>query len=197
MTGAVRTFVSRCSLVVRPINIWTGRPPAGSAVIVRLHESAKPPIRTSDGCYAFLDYPGRACTLTLSSPYYLPVELPLDLDSFEQPVPVIDVEMRPGRLYPPPAAATGFRFRVVDAGGSPLKSVDVNASISGRGKTAGDLRVTTWSDEDGFVLIPLRGPFPQTCAANVEFAFGGRKSQVEWKVEPGTVAEMADIRLGE
>lgn len=196
MTGAVRTFVSRCSLVVRPISLWTGRPPTGSALIVRLKELAKPPIRTTDGCYAFLDYPGRKCTLTMLSPYYLPVEMPLDLDSFEQEVPIVDVEMRPGRLYPPPAAAAGFRFRVLDAGGLPLKGVDVNASISGKGKTAGDIRVSTWSDNDGFVVLPLRGQLPQTCTANVEFAFGGRKSQVEWKVESGTVAEMPDVRLG-
>lgn len=196
MTGATRTFVSRCALVVRPTSLWTGRPPTGSALTVRLMESAKPPIRTSDGCYAFLDYPGRKCTLTMSSPYYLPIEMPLDLDSFAQQVPIVDVELRPGRLYPPPAASAGFRFRVLDAGGSPLKGVDVNASINGKSKAAGDVRVSTWSDEDGYVVLPLRGQLPSSCAAKIEFAIGELKSEVEWKVESCTVADMPDVRLG-
>jgi len=197
MTGAVRTFVSRCSLVVRPISMWTGQPPTGSALIVRLKESAKPPIRVSDGSYAFLDYPDRKCTLTIASPYYLPTEMPLELDAFDEQVPIVDVWLRPGKLYPPPAAAAGFRVRVLDKRGFPLGGVDVNALISGKGKAAGEIRLSTWSDENGLVIIPLRGQLPQSCTVKVEFAFGNRKTQAEWKAESGTVVDMPEIRLGE
>lgn len=196
MTGAVSTFVTRCSLVVRPVSLWTGRPPTGSSLIVRLKESARPPIRTSDGCYAFLDYSGRKCTLSITSPFYLTTEMPLDLDTFEQQVPIVDVILRPGRLYPPPAAASGFRFRVLSAEGVPLCGADVTASVSGKGKAAAQTHATTWSDEQGFVVLPLRGQLPQACTVSVEIAFGDRRMQAEWKAESGQVTDMPDVRFG-
>lgn len=195
MTGAVRTFVTRCSLVVRPVNLWTGRPPTGSALVVRLKESARAPIRTSDGSYAFLDYPGCAGTLLVTSPYYLTTEMPLDWSASEQSAPIVDIVLRPNRLYPAPAAATGFRFRVLDGSGSSTCGADVTASVSGKGKNADQLQITTWSDEQGFVVLPMPGRLPPSAAVRVNVAFGGRSAQAEWKTEPGSVIDMPDVRL--
>jgi hypothetical protein len=192
---ASRTFITRCSLVVRPISLWTGRPPADSALTVRLQQSARQPIRTSDGSYAFLDIPDRRCTLMVHSPHYLPVEMPLDLDQFEPPVPIVDVELRPNRLHPLPPAASGFRFRVVDQGGAGLKGADVSAKLVGKGISGGEAIVSTWSDEDGSVVLPLRGQLPANCTAEVEVAFGGKRIQASWKVEPYSVIRMPDVQL--
>lgn len=137
MNGSSRTVVTRCSLAVRPVDIWTGKPPGGSGLLVRLAESDRKPVRVSDGSYAFLDYPGRECTLLIGSPSYLPFELPLNLNNFESSVPIVTAALRPNRLYPHPAAATGFVFRITDAGGRPKARVSVSAFADDEGAVRG------------------------------------------------------------
>jgi hypothetical protein len=129
MTAASRTFVTRCSLVVRPFDLWTGQPPGNSALIVRLEETSRLPVRVSDGSYAFLDFPGRDCTLTIDSPFYLRMRIPIHLDSFAGQVPIVTVGLRPNRVYPPPSASSGFVFRVVDASGAPAAGANVSAYV--------------------------------------------------------------------
>lgn len=192
---AASTVVTRCSLVVRPVNMWTGQPPADSALTVRLKESAQLPIRVSDGSYAFLDMFERRCTLTVQSPFYLTVEMSLDLDQFEPPVPLVDVLLRPNRRYPPPAAASGFQFRVVDEVGAGLKGADVTARLVGKGIPGGEAILSTWSDEDGSVIVPLRGQLPPNCSAEVEVDAGGQRVQAKWKVELGSVIRMPDVQI--
>lgn len=195
MTGAVRTFVTHCSLVVRPISMWTGKPPTDSALTVRLQGFTRLPIRTSDGCYAFLDYPGRQCTLVVSSPYYLTTTMEIDLDSYETPAPVVDVMMRPNRQYPPPAAATGLRVRIVDKQGAPLGGAVVNASYSGKSRSAGHISLSTWSDERGHVVLPLRGLLPPSFTVKADVVYGKLKAQAEWQATSGDVVDLPDFQL--
>lgn len=193
MTETDRTVVTRCSLAVCPIDMWTGRTPTGSSLVVRLKETERKPIRASDGSYAFLDYDARQCTLSVASPYYLRTELPLRLDEFEGSVPVVSVLLRPNRVYPTPAAATGFIFRVTDGKGSPLSGVKVSAAA--RRETVNEAW-TTWSDEDGSVVLPLPGRWPAAFSVTVDISQGENGFQTVWTADSGTVVRLPDVRLG-
>jgi len=141
MSQAERTFVTRCALAVRPIDIWTGAPPSGSAIRVQLAESGRKPVRTSDGCYAFLDYTGQACTLTISSSTYLEHRANIQLPASGGEPPVVTVGLLPNSVYSPPAAATGIVFQVRDERDRPLPGARISAYVDDesavRGWTAG------------------------------------------------------------
>ncbi|WP_276358387.1 hypothetical protein [Cohnella caldifontis] len=139
MTAAERTFVTRCSLAVRPFDLWTGQPPGNSALAVRLEETGKRPVRASDGSYAFLDFPGSVCTLTIDSPFYLPTRMTVHLEEFAGRVPIVTAGLRPNRAYPPPAAASGFRFRVAGPSGAPEAGAIVTAYVEHDGAARGRL----------------------------------------------------------
>ncbi|RIE02580.1 hypothetical protein [Cohnella faecalis] len=129
MTRAERTFVTRCSLAVRPIDSWTGRPPGGSSLTVRLLETGRKPVQTSDGSYAFLDFADSACTLVIGSPTYLEVRRTLDLTRLDPRMPTVTVSMLPNRAYPPPAASTGLVFTVCNPAGDAVPGAEVSAYI--------------------------------------------------------------------
>lgn len=136
------TFVNRCVLVVRAVDLWTGKAPSGPIrVSIRGHNRA--PLRTSDGSYAFLDYAYDRCTINVASPDYLEYERELELGGG---VPILTAGLMPSKVRSSPAAAAGLRFRVVDdASGKPIKDAVVRAYVEDDraicGRVADDLAV--------------------------------------------------------
>ncbi|MCD9025840.1 hypothetical protein [Cohnella silvisoli] len=128
MTRAERTFITRCTLAVKPIDIWTGITPSGSSFRMSLAETDRKPIRTSDGSYAFLDYSGKTCTLVITSPTYLEYRREIVLDNVSQP-PVLTVSLLPNIVYKAPSAATGLIVKVCNESGNPLSGAQVSAYV--------------------------------------------------------------------
>lgn len=127
MYGAQSTTVSRCSLVVRTTDVWTGRPAAASSVRVRLKDVLSSPLRTSEGSWAFLDIKGSACDVIVESTIYMPCSLRVDLSSLTPENPVVEFFLLPGRTYSPPVAATGIVRRLMDGNGQPIANAEVFA----------------------------------------------------------------------
>jgi hypothetical protein len=142
MERAERTFVTRCSLAVRPIDVWNGAVPGPSAVQIWLEETDRKPIRASDGSYVFLDVPNDRCTLRISSPIFMEVRKEIPLPTDGGPPPVVTVSLYPNRVYAPPPAATGVIVDLRDAAGLPLAGVPVFAyaddEMAVRGRLAED-----------------------------------------------------------
>lgn len=151
MTDAGRTVVTRCSLAVRPIDVWTGKPPRDSALQVRLLETDGKPIRASDGSYVFLDYGADRCTLQIVSPTYRTVRQDVDLTSLHPREPVLTVGLLPNASYPPPPASTGLVFTVRDEAGRPLADVDVEAYV--QDEAAARCRVADGEAKAGAALL--------------------------------------------
>lgn len=136
------TFVNRCVLVVRAVDLWTGKAPAGP-IRVRINGHNRAPLRTSDGSYAFLDYAYDRCTVNVFSPDYLEYEREVELSGG---VPILTAGLMPSKVRSVPAAAAGLRFRIVDEGsGKPMKDAVVRAYIDDDraicGRVADDLAV--------------------------------------------------------
>ncbi|MDQ6422319.1 hypothetical protein RB620_23090 [Paenibacillus sp. LHD-117] len=127
MYGSESTTVSRCSLVVRTTDIWTGRPAAPSSLLVRLKGGCSAPMRTSEGSWAFLDLKSDTYEITVESAIYMSCSRKIDLSSLQANNPVVDIFLLPGKRYSPPAAATGIVRRLVDPDGKPLPNVEVVA----------------------------------------------------------------------
>ncbi|MCR2802434.1 hypothetical protein [Paenibacillus soyae] len=126
------TMVSRVSLVVRTLDVWTGLPASGSALRVKLRENDRiKPLRTSDGGWAFMDLKGEACEVTVESDVYLFCSRRIDLSELPAGSPVVDLFLLPGRRYSPAASATGIVRRLTDAEGRPLSGVEVVAYADG------------------------------------------------------------------
>lgn len=150
MHGSQSTTVSRCSLVVRTTDVWTGRPAAAAAVRVRLRDILSSPLRTSEGSWAFLDVKDTVCEITVESSIYLPCTVQVDLSSLPPGNPVVELFLQPGRTYAPPAAATGIVRRITDESGRPIVDVEVFAypddDQSARGRILDD-EVPTGSEK--------------------------------------------------
>jgi hypothetical protein len=127
MYGSQSTAVSRCSLVVRTTDVWTGRPAAASSVRVRLKDVLTSPLRTSEGSWAFLDIKDTACDIVVESAIYMPCTLRVELSMLPPGNPVVELFLLPGRTYAPPAAATGILRRLIDGNGKPLANVEAFA----------------------------------------------------------------------
>ncbi|THF77586.1 hypothetical protein [Cohnella fermenti] len=127
--GAQSTSVTRCSLVVRTTDIWTGRPAVPSTVRVRLKGVPAAPLRTSDRSWAFLDLPHRLCDITVESGIYLPCSQQVDLSALAPGDPVVELFLLPGRAYVPFAAAAGIVRILVDENGKPAAGVEVFAYV--------------------------------------------------------------------
>ncbi|MHA6485336.1 hypothetical protein ACX1C1_25925 [Paenibacillus sp. strain BS8-2] len=121
------TTVSRCSLVVRTTDVWTGRPAASSSVRVRLKDGFTSPLRTSEGSWAFLDLKASLCEIIVESSIYLPCTIQVNLATLHASNPVVELFMLPSRTYTPPAAATGITRRLIDGNGKPLANIQVFA----------------------------------------------------------------------
>jgi hypothetical protein len=139
VSRAERTFITHCSLVVTPVDIWTGATPNGSSIRISLAETDRKPIRTSDGSYAFLDYSGHTCTLVITSSTYL--EYRSEIQFIEgRELPLIRlVSLLPNTVYSPPAAGTGFIFKVCDESGLPIAGAQASAYIIDEGAVKGRL----------------------------------------------------------
>jgi hypothetical protein len=153
MSRAERTFVTRCSLAVKPIDIWTGAAPSGSSIRIALAETDRRPIRTSDGSYAFLDYSGRTCTLVITSFTYLEYRREITIaDDLLQP-PILTVSLLPNTVYAPPSAATGLIFKVCDESGSPFPGAQVSAYVDDEGAVRGRLAEEKTAGEGNRIRI--------------------------------------------
>lgn len=151
MTRTGSLSVTRCSLVVRVIDAWTGRPVSGSGVRASLDGIGSKPIRTSDGSFAFLNVDQKTCELIISSATYLEERLPLDLSLLPASAPVVVVSLQPSRLYPPPPASAGVEVAVRDLFGRPLTGVAVAALVDAEDAVRGRL-----ADEQAAGSITLR-----------------------------------------
>jgi hypothetical protein len=122
------TTVSRVSLVVRTLDVWTGRPAAGSMLQVRLQGNSRiRPLKTSDGGWAFMDMKSEVCEVTVDSDVYMSCSRRIDLTALPAGNPVVDIFLLPGRRYSPAALATGIVCRLTDESGKPLSGVEVVA----------------------------------------------------------------------
>ncbi|RED56800.1 hypothetical protein [Cohnella lupini] len=139
MIRAERTFVTRCSLVVKPVDAWTGYTPGVSSIRVSLAETDRKPIRTSDGSYAFLDYPGKTCTLVIASSTYLEYRKEIELPESGLELPIFTVSLMPNGVYVPPMAATGLAVKVCDGLGVPLQGAQLSAYIDDEAAVRGRL----------------------------------------------------------
>ncbi|MBN2982769.1 hypothetical protein [Cohnella algarum] len=129
MAPAESTSVTRCSLVVRPIDVWTGKAAASPSVRVSLAETDRKPIRTSDGSFAFVDVEPRRCTIVIRSSTYLEFSETADLSLLPPAAPIVLACLLPNRLHPAPPAGTGLVFRITDKLGTPLAGVSVSAYV--------------------------------------------------------------------
>ncbi|WP_337099682.1 hypothetical protein [Paenibacillus sp. YIM B09110] len=147
------TLITRCPLVVSPVDVWTRRVPGG--ITVSLEGIARKPVRKSDGTYLFLDVPLGVYTLTVKSPMFIPYSEQIDLSALPPLAPVVTVPLLPGSGYAYPAAATAVRVRIVNEAGKPIPHADIEAyatedaaaraRVAQDGLKAGDSRVAAGS----------------------------------------------------
>ncbi|WP_028611988.1 hypothetical protein [Paenibacillus harenae] len=127
MTRLRSSIVTRCSLVVSPVDVWTRKLPVSSSLSVTLQDIHKKPIRKSDGTYLFLDLPAGSYVLEVTSPSFIPYRETVDTAKLEFLNPVVTVPLLPGPGYPFPAAATAISFLLYDEAGIPLTGAGVAA----------------------------------------------------------------------
>ncbi|MDG0812953.1 carboxypeptidase-like regulatory domain-containing protein [Cohnella rhizosphaerae] len=178
--SAASTFVSRCSLVVYPIDAWTGRALAGADVVVRLEGLPHKPLRTADGGFAFMDVQAAACSLTVSAPMRLASRRDVDLTALPARSPVVVAPLLPGSRLAAPPGATGLALLAVGADGKPVPDLDIYAWIEEescvRGRLADEL--PAGSDKlrcaseggrllpgDHFILMERGGKAKERCRA--------------------------------
>lgn len=135
--------ITRCSLVVSPIDVWTRRLPAPSALTVSLEGVHKKPIRKPDGTYLFLDLSPGSYTLTVTSSTFIPFKQNIETASLKKINPVVTVPLLPGPGYAYPAASTALAFPICDAAEAPCAGAKVWAyaceDAAARARVAQDL----------------------------------------------------------
>ncbi len=178
MEGAERTFVTRCSLAVRPFDIWTGTAPAPSSLQVTLEGIGRRPVRSSDGSYVFLDVPGGRRTLTIASAVYREVSEEIVFPEGGGAPTVLTLSLLPNRIYVPPAAGTGAIVELRDTGGSPLAGAKIKAYIDDEAAVRGRLA----EDRNGGDGLRLKiAPGHGRLAPGDAFVLMGRDgSEPEW-----------------
>lgn len=92
------------SLVVLPIDDFTGRPVTGSAVSIQL-EGEKPAVIKDDGYRIFTNVKNRKPVLISMGGLYEPVRIKTDLDA-RDPEEIMVLRLMPGRAYPLPDGMT-------------------------------------------------------------------------------------------
>jgi hypothetical protein len=136
------TSITRCSLVVSPVDVWTRKIPPASALSVTLQDLHKKPVRKPDGTYLFLDLPAGSYMLEVTSPLFIPYREMIDTTVLEPLHPVVALPLLPGPGYPYPAAATAISFSLYDEAGQPAAGAFVTAYADGepaaRGRIAQD-----------------------------------------------------------
>jgi len=180
------TFVNRCSLVVRAVDLWSGNSPSASSIRVGIRGYNRAPLRTSDGSYAFLDYPNDRCIVTVTSPDYLDYEREMTLGVG---VPVLTAGLMPSRLRSAPAAASGLRFRIVDEKtGKPVKDAEIYAYVDDDRVTCG--RIADDQAVSGMPSIRISPAAIKLMPGDV-FVIRGKSGKTDWV----KVSEFADYSV--
>ncbi|MBD2867594.1 hypothetical protein [Paenibacillus arenilitoris] len=156
MTRQRSVSVTRCSLVVSPVDVWTRRLPAPSALSVSLQGVQKKPIRKPDGTYLFLDLPPGSYALEVASPFFLPYWETIVTSELDPLSPLVTVPLMPGPGYAYPPSATGVTFLLCGEDGRPLPGAPVDAYIdddsAARGRLAQEtLEAGAWSASIGLL----------------------------------------------
>lgn len=138
----MRQMTTRCSLVIRLSDGYTGRPPATSAVGVSLQGSMRKPIAKPGGVWVFTDLDGPEATVVLSSAIYREQRLLVRLDELSPLEPVAAVSLLPGPAYPLPSGTTIVQAVITDRAGSPVANERVEADLmlpqASRGRLVAD-----------------------------------------------------------
>ena len=143
MAAADRTG-SSVSFVVQVLDDLTGRAALAGATDVFITETGQRPIRTPSGFYVFTGPTATQVTVRIENKYYFPKQAAVDITTLDSRNPVTTQTVKPGYLYPFPAASTLVRGLVRDAANHPVPG----AQISVTGATVGNE-----SETDGrFVL---------------------------------------------
>ncbi|GGG77777.1 hypothetical protein [Paenibacillus radicis (ex Gao et al. 2016)] len=132
-------MITRCSLVVRLVDVWTRKTPGAQEVSVSLEGDVKRPIRKDDGSYLFLDVETDYAFLEVLSTHYLPVRQELTLSSLNRISPVVTVPLLPSRFYPQASGSTGLRSRVLDPAGRPAAEALITAYATDEAAARGRL----------------------------------------------------------
>lgn len=177
------TFVNRCSLVVRAVDLWSGSAPAPSSIRVGIRGYNRAPLRTSDGGYAFLDYPYDVCSVTVTSTEYLDYEREMALSGG---VPILTAGLMPSRFRSAPAAASGLRFRIVgEKTGKPVKDAEIYAYVEDDRAIGG--RIAEDQAVSGMPSIRVSPATIKLMPGDV-FVIRGKSGAAEW----AKVSEFAD-----
>ncbi|TYP79677.1 hypothetical protein [Paenibacillus methanolicus] len=126
----MRTITTRCSLVIRLSDGFTGRPPASSAVSLSVEGSARKPIVKSDGMWIFTDLEGAEVTVIIESAVYRRQKARIRLDELSPLEPVVAIALVPGGAYPLPSGTTILDAAVTDRSGAPLAGERVEAEVA-------------------------------------------------------------------
>ncbi len=132
-------MITRCSIVVRLVDVWTRKTPGAQEVSVSLEGYVKRPIRKDDGSYMFLDVETESALLEVHSPLYLPVRQELVLSSLNPASPVVTVPLLPSGFYPQSSGSTGLRGRVLDSTGRPAADALITAYATDEAAARGRL----------------------------------------------------------
>lgn len=128
MTKHRSTQITRCSLVVSPVDVWTRRLPA--ALVVSLDGIHKKPIRKQDGSYVFLDLPPGSYVLKVTSSAFIPFMKRIETASLSKLNPVITVPLLPSAGFMYPATSTGITFALCESDGTSCAGAEVWAYAS-------------------------------------------------------------------
>lgn len=97
------------SLVVLPIDAFTGRPITGSGVSMMI-EGEKPPVVKDDGFRVFTNIKEKKPLLKGISGLYAPVELKIDMENRDSEE-ILVLRMMPSRAYPLPEGTTTLEIK--------------------------------------------------------------------------------------
>ncbi|MFX3632985.1 MAG: hypothetical protein ACE3L7_04575 [Candidatus Pristimantibacillus sp.] len=150
--------VTRCSLVVTLVDVWTRKKPSAQDIQVSLAEYSSPPIRKPDGSFLFLDLQLQTCHLKIVSNIYMPQLIPIELHKLDPLSPVIVIPLLPSSSYSNPPGSTGIKFRLINSYGDPLPQALIQAYASEDSAYRGRIsQETTSSDNQTLKIGSLQG----------------------------------------
>ncbi|MFF2091007.1 hypothetical protein [Paenibacillus sp. NPDC058174] len=174
MSGLRNRMITRCSLVVRLVDVWTRKTPGAQEVSVSLEGYVKRPIRKEDGSYLFLDVETDSAFLEVRSTHYLPVRQELLLSVLNPISPIVTIPLLPSGFYPQPSGSTGLRSRVLDASGSPAADALITAYATDEAAARG--RLSQELAEPGDTWLKA-GSWQGASTAGETFLLRGREAE--------------------
>ncbi|MFB9329096.1 hypothetical protein ACFFSY_24435 [Paenibacillus aurantiacus] len=126
----MRTISTRCSLVLRISDGFTGRPPSPSAIGVSLLGQTRKPIAKPGGLWVFTDLDGLEVTVIVASAQFIEQKLRIRLDELSSLEPVVPIALLPGPAYPLPTGTTVLEALIRDRAGNLLIDERVDADIT-------------------------------------------------------------------